>query len=272
MTESMLETPLGRGSPLLFLHANAYAPGAYRQLLQPIAEHYTVHPLKLRPLWDAQPINNWHALVDDITATLDTQFDQPVVGVGHSLGAVTLLLAAAQRANRFSSIVLIEPGAPPAWLAFWLRRAPRWFHEGNPYRQAALRRRDRWPSREAAFADERQRRLHARVSDEVLSDIVEAGLIDHPEGGKTLRFSKHWEASLYESPVNVWRVLRSSLPPVTLLRGAESKVLSRETYRRWQAVHPSTRGIEIPDSGHLLPLEQPEVTARIVLDALRILR
>ena len=265
----IFEPAIGSGAPLIFLHANSYAPGAYRRLLEPLAEHYTVFPMRLRPLWHAEPTRDWHVLVEDVNAALKRRFEEPVFAVGHSLGAVTSLLAAAKSPQSFASLALIEPGAPSAGLTWLLRRAPQWVHEGNPIRQAALRRRDRWATRDEALADERRRRLHARVSDEVLQDIVDAGLVEHPQGGVTLRFSKQWEATLYESPPNVWRALRESLPPLTLVRGADSKILSQNAYRRWQRCHPKTHGIEVAEGGHLLPLEHPEVTARIVLDALR---
>lgn len=56
----------------------------------------------------------WSSLADDLLELLDTfSPDEPVAGIGTSMGTATLLFAALRRPERFSRLVLTAP--PTAW-------------------------------------------------------------------------------------------------------------------------------------------------------------
>lgn len=56
----------------------------------------------------------WSSLADDLLALLDTVSpDEPVAGIGTSMGTATLLFAALRRPERFRRLVLTAP--PTAW-------------------------------------------------------------------------------------------------------------------------------------------------------------
>jgi pimeloyl-ACP methyl ester carboxylesterase len=268
-----MDRKLGRGGePLLFVHANGYTAGAYRQLLEPLQERYQVHARELRPLKrGSRPTRDWYELVHELNQYADQTFPKPVIGVGHSLGAVSLLLSAAQDPERYSQLVLIEPVAIPTWASLLLRFAPAAVRARGPLARGARQRHDTWSSAEEAFACERRRRSLARISDSVLQDILDDGLVTKPEGQVTLRYTKEWEALLYESPASVWPVLRDpllKLPPVTVVRGGESRVLSSKDVRQWQAARPEHEVVELAEAGHLAPLERPIQVAVVTLAAL----
>ena len=255
---------MNRDDHLLFVHANGFTPGAYRQMLEPLADRFFVSAVELRPLRDNMaPTPDWRLLAWDVGEGVD-RFGRPVTGVGHSLGAVTLLLSAASRPERYRRLVLIEPVALPPWMTTLLRYAPVAVRRRGPLAAAARNRSDRWSDVMDAFAFERRRRWLARVSDSVLSDILHNGLKDDGRG-VTLRFGKEWEATLYETPANIWPLLRQALPPITIMRGADSKILDHAALRRWKKIRPADTIIEVADAGHLLPLERPAETARMIL-------
>jgi pimeloyl-ACP methyl ester carboxylesterase len=58
-------------------------------------------------------------------------------------------------------------------------------------------------------------------------------------------------------PETIWPLLSRMTAPTLLVRGAESDVLSRETAARMVQVIPNCRLIEVPDSGHSVPLDNP---------------
>src|SRR5258707_12837018 len=104
-----------RGKPLVNLaYANGFPPQIYRAALEPLFKDYHVISLHARPLWgDSAPapesLTSWEQLGDDLLAALDGFTDQPVIGIGHSVGGVATLFAAVKRPDRFSRLVLIEP-------------------------------------------------------------------------------------------------------------------------------------------------------------------
>lgn len=245
---------------LFFAHANGFTPGAYDSLLAPLRERYRVEAPALLPLRSGQmPTGRWDEIADDLGGLVDAE-GAPAVGVGHSLGAVALLMAAAARPSRFTRLVLIEPPVIPSWGAALLRHAPQGIRRKSALAAAARRRTDCWSSFDDAFAQERSRRWYARVTDEALANLLRHGLVEQ-EGGWVLRYRKEWEARLYETPASVWPLLERPLPPLTVMRGVESKVFSAAHLARWRRLRPHDQFVEVAHAGHLLPLERPDEAA-----------
>lgn len=246
---------------LFFAHANGFTPGAYASLLQPLGERYRVEAPELLPLRHGKaPSGRWDEVAEDLAPLVDAD-DTPTIGMGHSLGAVALLMLAAARPSRFERLVLVEPPTISTWGAALLRHAPDTITRKGPMAEATRRRTDCWTSFDHAFAHERARRWYARVGDAVLSNVLRHGM-RHDGSLWHLRFRKEWEARLYETPTSVWPLLaHRALPPITVLRGAESAVFPAEAFARWRRLRPQDQAVEVPGTGHLLPLERPELPA-----------
>jgi pimeloyl-ACP methyl ester carboxylesterase len=253
---------------LFFAHANGFTPGAYEPLLRTLRGECEIEAPALKPLRTRQaPTGAWQEIAADLAEQLDAR-PAPAIGVGHSLGAVALLMLGAAQPSRFKHLVLIDPPALPSWAATLLRHAPATIRQKGRLATAARRRNDRWASRDEAFAQERSRRWFAGVPDAVLCKVIEHGLCE--EGGTwRLRFRKEWEARLYETPTSVWPLLKRPLPPITVLRGANSRVFEAAHALCWQAKRPQDRVLTVNGTGHLLPLEQPRQVASLISDALQ---
>src|SRR5512146_796430 len=116
----------GAGQPLHFLHANGYPPQCYKPFLELLQTQYHVFGMLLRPLWpgsNPNEIQDWQPFSDDLlqflassapTAPLsptgmisaDTQ-PAPVIGVGHSIGAIVTLRAALRDPSKFRALILL---------------------------------------------------------------------------------------------------------------------------------------------------------------------
>ncbi len=246
---------------LFFAHANGFTPGAYAPVLRPLGERYRLEAPALLPLrLGVAPSGRWVDIANDLAALVDAD-PTPTLGMGHSLGAVALLMMAAARPSRFTRLVLIEPPAVPAWGAALLQHVPSAIRSKSPMAVATRRRTDRWASFDQAFAHERARRWYARVEDAVLENLLLHGL-EEDHGAWRPRFRKEWEARLYETPTSLWPLLaRRALPPITVVRGADSAVFSARDLARWRRLRPQDQAIEVPATGHLLPIERPDLLA-----------
>lgn len=268
--QERLESFGGRGDALVFAHANGYPPGSYQSLLAPLAEHFTVHGYRHRPLWSREPAPvraNWRLFADDLIHTLETCFTEPVWMMGHSLGGVVAMLAARKRPQLFRGLVLLDPVFMPTRLALGLNLTPPGRLRKIPMVRRALGRPDRFPSVEQAYAFHREKRAYSGLSDEVLWDYMRAGVREAPEGDWELAYSPAWEAAVYSSLPLVWpRLLRLRLPTLGL-RGEHSDILSAAGLQRWACLQPQAELDSVP-GGHLFPLEHPEPTAQRVLDFL----
>ena len=94
-------------SIIQFSHANGFPAKTYSVLF----EHLKVHTISaIDNLTENRvpPAINWHDLAEDVLVSME-KFKEPVIGVGHSLGGMLTLLAAAKKPNRFQTIILLDP-------------------------------------------------------------------------------------------------------------------------------------------------------------------
>ena len=184
----------------LFCHANGFPPASYNELFSELKA--PVDSLELAPLKRAfskqDQKKNWHHFGDEFLADLEKmrhqkQTTSKIVGIGHSMGGVMLLRAACIRPELFERLILIDPTFLPepfVWLSNYL---PRFINRKiHPVGAKAYRRRDAWPSKEAAFESFRKKKLFRSISDQGLWDYVNAVMIKTDDGGITLGYSKAW--------------------------------------------------------------------------------
>jgi pimeloyl-ACP methyl ester carboxylesterase len=272
------------GTPLVFVHANGYPPQAYRSFLRPFLADYQLTAYYLRPFWPGSvpgELQDWRSFRDDFLRYLDSREDQhpgtsrQVIGVGHSLGAMTILMAAISDPSHFRALALIEPVIFKPWIGEGMRLAAPYQLTRRiiPLIRNTLKRKDRFPDREAMFQNYREKAVFSGLSDQVLRDYVSGLAEDHSDGSVGLKYSPQWEVKIYETAGladgYVWEHLDQVTCPVLILRGAKTTSLTASTLRRLVAGLPVGKGLNVPGAGHLLPLERPEETARIILDFLR---
>jgi pimeloyl-ACP methyl ester carboxylesterase len=133
-----------------------------------------------------------------------------------------------------------------------------------PMIRNTIRRTDRWPDEEAAFRHFRGKSVFAGLGDEDLRHYIEHGTRPGPDGGRILRYDKHWEAHCYSRIFNLWGIVEQLSVPVLAVRGGNSNTLPLQQWRRWQD-RASHEFVEMPERGHLLPLEDPGELAELIL-------
>ncbi len=262
------------GPPLVFLHANGYPPACYRPLLTALGRHFRVLAMHQRPLWpgsDPQAIQDWRPLSRDLLDFLDQRgLDAPVYCVGHSVGGIAALRAALWQPQRFARLTLLDPVLfPPAFIrGFQLMRALRLTRRLHPLIPAAAGRRSRFDDLDRLFRGYRRKAVFRYFSDEQLRAYVEGIACPEEGGGYRLCYSPEWEVRIYETGVwrdmELWRGLPNLRPPLRILRGAETDTFFARTGRLVQRKNPRAEVITLPQATHLVPLERPQETARLI--------
>jgi pimeloyl-ACP methyl ester carboxylesterase len=259
----------GHGPLLHFAHANAYPPGVYRALLEALAVRHHVVASHQRSLWPAsQPaeISDWQTIAGDLICFLDQQDMRGAIGVGHSLGAVTTMMASLKRPELFRVLILIEPVfLPQNVLDLFVAGAALDQPNDMPLVRIARNRRSWWPDQKDAFAHFRAKQVFGRWSDEALWDYVRYGTVDAGDGGIRLAYPPEWEARIYATPpTGIWELIPEIQAPTLALRGRASDTLNNSSWSRWRELQPQATFEEIGGAGHLLPMELPaEVAVRI---------
>ncbi len=249
-----------------FAHANAYPPATYRQFLARLGERYRVLAVEHRPMWDRSDpwvtLTSWRPIAADLIDFLDQQGLSNIIGIGHSLGAVATFYAALQRPDLFCKLILIEPVFLPS---HFIARMDEIDLHDIPMVAGALRRGNRWESRDALFERYRDKKVFARFSDEALWDFVNFGTKEI-DGGIELAYPPQWEARFYAMPPrDVWTLLPQLTRPTLAIRAEESDTLYPTAWQSWQKKQPSATFVEMQSVGHLLTHEEPQKLAEAIL-------
>ena len=102
------------------------------------------------------------------------------------------------------------------------------------------------------------------MSDQSLWDYVNSGTSLATDGLFKLNFSKEWEAQIYLTVSNPWKELKNLKHPFIAIRGENSETIRSEIWGKWKLMNTSGELLEIPQSGHLVPLEKPDELAKII--------
>jgi pimeloyl-ACP methyl ester carboxylesterase len=255
----------GTGAHLHFLHANGYPPDCYQPLFDVLKTGYHVFGMMLRPLWeDAHPeeIHDWQPFSDDLLHFLSSR-PEPVIGVGHSIGAIVTLRAALRDPGRFRALVLIDPVLlrPPRLVLWNIFRALGLSERVHPLIAAAKKRRRTFDDLEAAYRGYRNREVFKYLSDDNLRIYLRGITRMSPRGDYELVYSPEWESRIYYTSLrdfDLWRGLPGLQVPALFLRGAESDTFLEAAARLVKQKQPRAQVETLEKSTHLLPLERPE--------------
>lgn len=268
--------------PLLVCHATGFNAWTYRQFAAHLGARWRVIGIDLRGhgasstpdlAEDADgrvPGLAWPRFADDVLIALDALDIVGAVGVGHSCGGATLLMAEAARPGTFSALWAYEPVIfPPDW------GAGRIDAEGqpvNPLAEGARRRRASFASRAAVFERFAARPPLSWWEPAVLADYVTSGFVDDPapdEGEPDrvrLACSPAAEAATFDQAASSQAAqhLDAVSCPTTIACGGERADFG-EPIARWVADQlPAGRHEVFPELSHFGPFEAAKRIAEAI--------
>lgn len=259
--------------PVFFLHANSYCACMYIPFLESILEgKYLIAPDLPGhggSRWHGR-IRNWSSLADYFENYLDDlDLNQPLIGIGHSIGGIVNMMMAAKRPDSFSRLVLLDPVLLPRPLVF-LIATMRFLGLGHqfPLAKKAYRRQRYFDSRETALDHYRQKRVFARFNEEALSRYVDHCMRPSRQGGLELSCDPHLEASIYRTlPVKAWSLVPRLKVPTLLLVGEHSDTITANSVRRLSGMNPNVVVHTVP-GGHLFPFEESARASELIQEFL----
>ena len=261
MKTSYYQTPAGRlfavevgaGSPVLCLHgitANAYV---WLPVMERLAADHRVVAIDQRGHGRSDRPAAGYAASDfaaDVVALIEA-LGGPAILIGHSLGARNALAAAVAAPDAVAAVVAIDfvPFIEEAVFASLAARVA-----GGNQRFADLAAveaylRQRYPLLPGDAVERRARHGYRRTDDGGLVPLADAAAMAATCAGL--------EADLVGT-------LKAIAVPTLLMRGAASKLVSPEAFRRARALRPDLPEVEIAEADHYVPEEQPAAVVAAV--------
>jgi pimeloyl-ACP methyl ester carboxylesterase len=249
-----------------FLHANGFPPRGYQPFLEHLAQRLHVVAWNTRPVLrpEPEPIE-WHQLAYDV---LDAEPSEPIIAIGHSMGATAWTLAAASRPERFRALVAIEPALVRPWQAWLIRRIPvALVHRLGPS-GPTLKKRDQWPDEAGFRASCAKSGLYEGLSAAAFDAFVASALRTRSDGSVELAYPKRWEAHFFSIPPAPGVAMSRVRCPVVGVRGESSFYLDDVRWNQLLAGRHDAWTRQLDGVGHLAPFEAPERVAEAVLAGL----
>lgn len=254
-------------APLVFAHAT----GFHGRVFDAIIERFPDHPafaidLRGHGQSGGGPISDWRVVASDVADFIDQAGIAGAVGIGHSMGAHTLLQVAADHPAAFTRLVLFDP----------VILAPEFYAPGQPLYTAdnphpAIRRKRDFASAEAMMERFAARDPYNLFDPRVFADYCRFGLVPAASGeGMELACAPEVEAGVYASSRSNGAVLEAAKRvqiPVLVVRAKHTDLQDFKSSPTWPelaSILPLGTDLYRPDMTHFHPFEDPADAAQII--------
>ena len=217
---------------------------------------------------------SWDVFGADLTALLKALDLHNVVAVGHSIGGHVVCQLAGQDPSRFLRLLLIDPVI--CSVEEYGKSEPQSIRSKKVKEHPVSRRRNDFESTEIMFENYVGRGPFEHWQLDVLRDFCEFGSISR-EGRLILACPPVVEAELYlgSKDINIYPYIENIKIPVTVLRAQTRKKTQDSmdfsgspTWKYLSSCFFNGRDISLPHLTHFIPMQNPELTAKYILDKL----
>jgi len=236
---------------LVLLHGYTGHARSWDSLAHVMAQRYRVLALDQRGHgqsdWAPPTAYDTSEMITDMSAFVAALGLSNFALLGLSMGGLVSIGYAGKRPAELAKLVIVDI-------------APEIDVEGLKRIQAGVVRSDVFESREDAFA--RARQDNPIPPADHLRHRIDYSLMRRADGRYTFRYDR-----ALRDPKNPrqgipaeegWRLVSNIDVPTLLIRGERSDILSAAVAKRMAAAIPNCRLVEVPGSGHPVPLDKPD--------------
>jgi non-heme chloroperoxidase len=255
----------GTGTPVIFVHGSLSDGGYWADQIGPFAGHYRAIAYSRRYNYPnvnpARP--GYSAVVDaeDLAGFIHTLHLGKVVVIGHSYGALTALFLAAKHPELVRALVLAEPPAISL-----LAHLPGDETKTGKAMSEDIRRRMVVPMQQAFRRGDRDAGIAAFI-DYVFNDPHAWDKMSDSARAAMLRDAHEWDVMMKTGTLfpNIEpSTLRRITAPVLLISGAKSYPFLGLITEELARLLPNRETIVLPDAGHQMWYQAPDVCRRDV--------
>ncbi len=254
----------GGGPPIVLLHATGFLGAIYRPIAQALTAIGHVYSYDQRGHGDSERPRNdiygWDITASDLEGFIETMGLQGVRGIGHSAGATAFGAVASGRPDLIARALLIEP------VIFDMNDQA--MRRPSEMRDRTLKRKRSFDNVEAMFANFENKPPYKTWRREILRDYCERGTFAGADGKRVLKCAPEVEAEIYTTSRDfdgLGYIMRCDVALLVLF-GEQTDTPSLPLAPRLEA--ENRRVVIVPRTTHFIPMEEPELTARMALEFL----
>jgi surfactin synthase thioesterase subunit len=252
-----------------FAHANGFPAKTYTKLFSFLADEFEIGFLDRHGHNPDFPVTqNWKFLQKELKSEIETRYNGPIIGVGHSLGGILHLLVAAENPALYQSIILLDAPIISRSSSLGLKILKKLnLMESRTPSQVTKLRRAVWKDENDAIEHFKKKEKFNAFDKDVLRDYVRYGT-EKCDKGIRLLFKPSIEADIYETiPVDLPKLRGKLNIPISYIGGTESRE-ARLANLRFMKKYFSIKYYFL-DGTHLFPFENPKKTAETIKKAIK---
>jgi lipase len=256
----------GDGPHLVLMHATGFNPWLWHPIARRLADRYRIIAPYFCDHREGEPETGgveWKHLAQDLARLCESiHVEKPYVA-GHSMGATVITIANVTFGLNAVKMILMEPILLPRVVY-----TTRLTLEQHPLASKSIKRRSSWADETEAINYLKSKRLFAQWDDEMMDLYVRYGMAAGKNGGLELSCQPRREAALFMggNQYDPWPLLEKITCPVLVIEGETSENRIFIDLKKIASLIPSGTYYEMKQAGHLIPMEQPDETARIMID------
>ncbi len=268
----------GKGPLTHFAHATGFCAGMYSPLVKKLLPDLRVVGMdarghgRTRAPAVPRKLKDWNIFADDL-GHFFSHLNEPVIAIGHSLGAVASLILAAKRPELVRALILIDPTILPfSWVWWWFLAKKTGTSKFIKISARAAKRKRDWPNRKTIIEAYSKKQPFNTWKDGFLEAYIEEGTEKNTRGSVSLSCDPAWEARCFAScSHDIWRYIPCLRLPTLIIYGMESDTFLPAAVKRFRVTANNASFLPLEKTGHFVPMERPTESAEAIMNFLRIL-
>ena len=253
----------GEGLPIVILHATGFLGRVYRPIALALRSAGHVYSYDQRGHGDSsRPADgdySWASTAADLKAFILAMKLKGVRGLGHSAGATAIGSLAGAEPALIARAMLVEP-------VVFDDEVPESVQ--NSLYERTRKRKRRFESAEAMFRNLEHKPPFDIWRRDMLRGYCEYGTRPSPDGGVELKCPPEIEADFYSRAREFpgLTLILKSRSPLLLMFGEKSDSTGIKIADKITSQLVNGTVVTVPDADHFLPMEQPEMIARMAAE------
>ena len=263
----------------LFLHGNGFPPLSYKAFLNNLSSSLTVYAMCQRPFWgdDINPnsIHDWNIFTNDALNFIKQNNLSNTIGIGHSMGAVIILLIEMAKPGTFDKIFLLDPVITSRFKSaiYKILVKMNLIDKVHPMIKITNKKRIKFKSKNSMYRAYRNKNIFSKIEDDDLMCYINS-IIKEENGEVKIKISKKWENTIYRTgsihDSKIWRNINKIKIPTYVILPEENQFEYFHYGSKLKEKNKNIKNFLVNNSTHLFPIERSKNTSDLILDKINI--
>ena len=259
---------------IFFLHGNGFPPEAYSNFLNVLSSTADIYAMNQKPFHptdiDPNLIYGWDIFKNDANNFLKQNQLENTIAVGHSMGAILILLIEIEYPGTFKNIFLLDPVITSKMKSslYKLLLKCKAIDRRHPMIKRTNSKKMIYDNFESIYNSYRSKKIFSKINDENLKIYIES-ILEQYQGKVRIRLSKDWENSIYRNGSLkdrfIWNNLYKIKTPTYIIMPQQNEFGHFNYGRELKKKNSNFVNLYTNNTTHLFPLERPKQTAELIL-------